>query len=67
MSENDYIELQNLLTKLRVILLKEISDSNLKMKYRDKNLKMVRSIDNLRKNTPLIIKTNELDKGENKV
>ncbi len=56
MEETEYIELQTLLTKLRVILLKEISNPNLVIKYRDANTKMIRSIDNLRKNTPVVVK-----------
>jgi hypothetical protein len=59
MEEQDYIDLQNLLTKLRVHLLKEISNPNLIQKYRDVDIRMIRSIDNLRKNTPIIVKMEE--------
>lgn len=59
MEEQDYIDLQNLLTKLRVHLLKEISNPNLIQKYRDIDIKMIRSIDNLRRNTPIIVKMEE--------
>lgn len=59
MEEQDYIDLQNLLTKLRVHLLKEISNPNLIQKYRDIDIRMIRSIDNLRKNTPVIVKMEE--------
>lgn len=55
MEEEDYINLQNLLIKLRVHLFKEISDNNLKPKYRDKDIKMIRNIDNLRNNVPIMI------------
>lgn len=59
MDEQDYIDLQNLLTKLRVHLLKQISDTHLIQKYRDMDIKMIRSIDNLRKNAPVIIESEE--------
>lgn len=59
MEEQEYIELQNLLTKLRVFLLKQISDPHLVLKSRDMNIKMIRSIDNLRKNTPVLIENKE--------
>ena len=59
MEEQDYIDLQNLLTKLRVHLIKEISNPNLIQKYRDIDIRMIRSIDNLRKNTPVIVKMEE--------
>ena len=60
MSEEEYIQLQNLLTKLRVHLLKEIAFSGLIQKHRDIDIKMIRSIDNLRKNAPIVIKGDEI-------
>lgn len=57
--EEDYIQLQTLLAKFRVHLLKEISNPNLIQKYRDIDIRMIRSIDNLRKNTPVIVKMEE--------
>lgn len=59
MEEDEYIQLQTLLSKLRVYLLKEISHSNLVQKYRDMDIKMIRSIDDLRKNAPVILKGEE--------
>ena len=48
MKEKEYIELQNLLVKLRVEQLKELDNKDLKK--RDKIVKNIRSIDILRKN-----------------
>ena len=64
MEEQDYIDLQNLLTKLRVCLLKEISNCNLRQKYRDQDIKMIRSIDNLRKNAPIRVEREEIENGK---
>ena len=66
MEEQDYIELNTLLAKLRVVCLKnaveldEIVEDNAMMKIRRKekqrNLYLVRNIDNIRKQMPLKIK-----------
>ena len=66
MEEQDYIELNTLLAKLRVVCLKnaveldEIVEDNAIMKIRRKekqrNLYLVRNIDNIRKQMPLKIK-----------
>ena len=48
MDEKDYIELQTLLVKLRVIALKEISNPNLTAQIRDKDMKIIRYVDWLR-------------------
>ena len=55
MEENDYIELQNLLVKLRIAALKEISNPNLTPQCRDKDMKIIRYVDWLRNNTILTI------------
>lgn len=55
MGENEYIQLNNLLTQYRVKCLKEYSMNNRDTKYRQKILSQVRSIDNLRKNMILIV------------
>lgn len=62
MNEQEYIELQDLLTKLRVFLLKEISSPDLRTNRRDMDIKMIRSIDNLRKNAPCVISCEEVKK-----
>ena len=54
MNEEDYIDLQNLLIKLRVSLLKELDSKTLPIKQRDKDYRMLRSVDNLRKNVEVI-------------
>ena len=53
MEEKDYIELQTLLAKLRVICLKEIGNHYLDSKEREKQFKLVRNIDNIRTKMPL--------------
>lgn len=50
MNENEYIELQNLLTKLRVQNLKLIGDLNIEQSTRDKSYRMIRYIDFIRNN-----------------
>lgn len=55
MEEKDYIELQNLLVKLRIAALKEISDPNLIPKFRDRDMKIIRYVDWLRNNTIISI------------
>lgn len=57
MEEKDYIELQMLLAKLRVICLKEIGNKDLDPKEREKQFKLVRSIDNIRTKMPLNLDT----------
>lgn len=49
MKEEDYIKLNTLLAKLRVECLKNL-DNNVIRKKREKNLKIIRSIDYIRKN-----------------
>lgn len=56
MEEKEYIELQTLLAKLRVICLKEIGNKDLDEKEREKQFKLVRNIDSIRTKMPL--KTN---------
>ena len=53
MDENDYIELNTLLAKLRVNCLKEIGNPDIESKIREKNYKLIRSIDNIRNYMPL--------------
>lgn len=48
MDENDYIELNTLLAKLRVNCLKEIGNPDVTYKIREKNYKLIRNIDNIR-------------------
>lgn len=55
MEEKDYIELQNLLVKLRIAALKEISNPNLIPKSRDRDMKIIRYVDWLRNNTIISI------------
>lgn len=53
MEEQDYIELNTLLAKLRVYCLKEIGNPEITTSGREQNLKLVRNIDNIRKYAPL--------------
>ena len=53
MEEKEYIELNTLLAKLRVICLKEIGMPELTASDREKNYKLVRNIDYIRKKMPL--------------
>lgn len=64
MEEQDYIELNTLLTKLRIVCLKAIGeiDGNLNAdnmrisrRTREENVRMVRSIDNIKRFMPLKI------------
>lgn len=48
MEENEYLELQNLLNKLRVQTFHNLADNSLKMTERDKNVKILRAVDTLR-------------------
>lgn len=70
MEEQDYIELNTLLSKLRVICMKNMSklDVNLNSdnmrilrRMREENVSMIRSIDNIKKLMPL-----KIEQGENK-
>lgn len=53
MNEEDYINLQTLLAKFRVVAMKEYGNLDASTKVREKNLKIIRSIDYLRNNTTL--------------
>ena len=55
MGEEEYIKLNDLLTKYRVKCFKEYSLDSKDTKYRQKMLSQIRSIDNLRKNMILSI------------
>lgn len=55
MEEEDYIQLQTLLAKFRVVAMKEMGDMNTPMQIREKDLKIIRNIDYLRNNTILNI------------
>ena len=59
---DDYITLQGILVRLRVLILKEISKKDLNTKRRDPAIKMLRSVDNLRKIVPLKI-DKEVEEG----
>ena len=70
MEAEDYIELNTLLAKLRVLCFKEIGKISTSTKERERNYRLVRNIDNIRKQIPLKINDDSiLDtklKGENK-
>lgn len=55
MNKEDYIQLQTLLAKLRVECLKEVGNNEKTPRTREKLLKLVRNIDNIRNNMPLKI------------
>lgn len=55
MGEQEYIELQTLLAKLKVSYLKEIMNSELSKSGREEKLKLIRNIDNIRIKMPLKI------------
>lgn len=55
MEEQDYIELQTLLAKLRVHCFKAIGNPDIETPERERNYKMIRNIDNIRQQMPLII------------
>ncbi len=55
MEEQDYIELNTLLAKLRVNCLKTIGNPEVDSKIREKNYKIIRNIDNIRNYMPLIV------------
>lgn len=62
MEEQDYIELNTLLTKLRVICMKNMGELDVNLnadnmrisrKIREENVSMIRSIDNIKRLMPL--------------
>ena len=53
MEEEDYIQLQMLLVKFRVVTMKEYGAKGTPQKIREKDLKIIRNIDFLRNNTIL--------------
>lgn len=53
MSEEEYINLQTLLAKFRVVAMKEYGAPETSTKTREKDLKIIRHIDYLRNNTIL--------------
>lgn len=64
MGEEEYVELQNLLTKLRVVALKELGFNGIDTRYRNQLIKIVRKVDWLRNNILLKINNESIDKGE---
>jgi hypothetical protein len=55
MEEEDYIQLQTLLAKFRVVAMKEMGAEDTPTKIKEKDLKIIRHIDYLRNNTILNI------------
>ena len=53
MEEQDYIELNTLLAKLRVVCFKEIGNPETTTPERERNFKLIRNIDNIRRQMPL--------------
>lgn len=53
MEEEDYIQLQTLLAKFRVVAMKEYGAKDTPPKTREKDLQIIRKIDYLRNNTIL--------------
>lgn len=53
MGEDEYIQLQTLLAKFRIVAMKEMVDTKTSTKTREKDLKIIRHIDYLRNNTIL--------------
>lgn len=49
MEEQEYIELDTLLAKLRVNCLRKIGNKNTETTAREKNYKLVRNIDNIKR------------------
>lgn len=64
MNEDDYIALQTLLAKFRIVAMKEMGASNTSTKIREKDLKIIRHIDYLRNNTIIKLYQNGKE-GEN--
>ena len=60
MEEQDYIELNTLLAKLRVVCFKIIENSNTNTLERERNYRLVRNIDNIRRQMPLKIENQPL-------
>jgi hypothetical protein len=56
MEEEEYIQLQHLLTKYRVFCMKMYGDIKLKSGIRESYRGQIGSIDNLRKKMPIILK-----------
>lgn len=54
MGENEYIQLQDLLTKYRVNCIKEFGEFNNDSGYRQKMLRQIRCIDTIRRDMFLI-------------
>ena len=50
MNEEDYILLQTLLAKLRIVAMKEYGDVRVSTKIREKDLQIIRKVDYLRNN-----------------
>ena len=50
MNEEDYILLQTLLAKLRIVAMKEYGDVRVSTKTREKDLQIIRKVDYLRNN-----------------
>ena len=61
MDEKDYIELNTLLAKLRVVCFYKIGDPETSTLEREKNYKLVRNIDNIRKQMPLKIENEKME------
>ena len=53
MGEDEYIQLQTLLAKFRIVAMKEMGDTKTSTKTREKDLKIIRHIDYQRNNTIL--------------
>lgn len=53
MDEEEYIQLQTLLVKFRVVAMKEFGAESTPTKIKEKDLKIIRKIDYLRNNTIL--------------
>lgn len=58
MDEKEYIELNNLLTKYRVVLFKEFLSSSILDSKRDSISRQIRSVDCLRSNMILKVEVN---------
>ena len=54
MEEQDYIELNTLLAKLRVNCMKNLANE-IESKHRERCLRTIRNIDNIRNNIPLMV------------
>ena len=65
MNEEDYILLQTLLAKLRIVAMKEYGDVRVNTKAREKDLKIIRKVDWLRNN--IIVNLSKVEVKENEV